>query len=201
MRLIRAAAIAACASTAAHADIVTYSNWNTLDDVSGTMFQLFNAPARSGIVFEAATSGDVSSVAVPLAIIGSVQRTVTAEIWTVDEHFIPQTVIATGSQTISGLPDFASFRVDIDFMFQAAIEAGQMYALALHVNGSSTGVHWHGSTLDPQGMVTARLPGDIWRVKSVAEAGGMPAAQIFVTPAPGTLALFGLAGLAARRRR
>jgi hypothetical protein len=200
MHRIQAIAVAACACVA-QADLVTYSNWNTLDDVAGSAFFMYRNPGRTGIAFQASTSGDITSVAVPMRIMGSVTRSLHAEIWTVDANSTPQTIIAIGQQTISGLYGISPVRIDIDFQFPAAIEAGTMYALTLHTSGPTIGMNWHGSTLDPQGMVVGRLPGDIWRVKSVTEAGGMPAAQIFVTPTPTTLALLALAALPTRRRR
>src|SRR5512138_2733790 len=97
-----AAALTLLMTPVAQAGFVpAYSNWNDLDDVGETVFQVDEFPSCVGLTFESAHTGELASVSVALEIPGSVPRTVGLEVWTLDGSGLPATTIAFGATSIS----------------------------------------------------------------------------------------------------
>lgn len=200
MHLIRFTAVAACVCSA-HANIATYSNWDTLETLPSTFYAVRNDGRPVGLTFEAAVTGEITSISVPMVIPLPAGRTrfVGFEVWTLDENGAPATSIALGFGFLAATGNYNPARYDMDVLSTALLQAGQTYALTLISSGF--GVQWTSSPMEPQGSVVSLDANGEWKVRPASEANSMPAAQIFVVPAPGALALLALAALPTRRRR
>lgn len=201
MHLIRITAVAACACSA-HANIATYSNWDNLETLPSTFYAVRNDGRPVGLTFQAAVTGEITSISVPLIlpISAGLTRFVGFEVWTLDQNGAPGTSIALGGGFLTSAGQNTPARFDISAQSPALLQAGQTYALTLISTGLS-GAFWLTSPMEPQGSVVSLDANGQWQVRPAAEAGAMPAAQIFVVPAPGALALLALAALPTRRRR
>lgn len=180
--------------------VPAYSNWDGMDDVGSSVFQVHDAPRRVGLTFESGRTGELASVSVVLSMFGSAPRGVAAEVWTLDASGLPSSVIALGLQTVAGTTGISTQSFDLGFQATGTIDAGQSYAIVLF-NSSGPSFDWNTTTVPSQGNIVSMLPNGQWKSTPAADAGGTPTVRINVVPAPGGLALLAVFAAASRRRR
>lgn len=195
------ATVALLIAPIAQAGVVpAYSNWDGMDDVGSSVFQVHEAPRRVGLTFESERTGELVSASVALSMSGFAPRGVGVEVWTLDASGLPSAVIALGLNTVAGSGGVSTQSFDLAFQATATLHAGQSYAVVLF-NSSGPSFDWSTTTTLPQGDIVSMLPNGEWKSTPSADAGGMPAVRINVVPAPGGLAFFTVLGAALRRRR
>lgn len=180
--------------------VPAYSNWESMDDVTSSVFQVHDAPRRTGLTFESGLTGELVSVSVALMMFGSAPRSVGVEVWTLDSIGLPQSVIALGMHTVAGTTGISTQTFDLDFQLSGTIDAGQTYAVVMF-NTFGPSFSWNTTKATPQGNIVSRLPSGEWKTQPAGDAGGMPTVRINVIPTPGGLALLPILAASLRRRR
>lgn len=204
--MIRTAAIllaTGIVATAAHAEIAAYSNFAGLNEVSANFFMAPQSPERLGFVFEAQASGRISSIVVPLNLQNRPGQSASFEIYAVDASGIPTTLIASGSQAINddaGVPGALLYNLIPDSPGES-LQAGQAYALTMAIDGPDSTRAWNAALGNFQGLILNGNALGEWTTQTSSQFGGLPAAQIFVVPAPAAATLLALAAPILTRRR
>ena len=180
--------------------VPAYSNWDGMDDVGSSVFQVHEAPRRVGLTFESERTGELVSASVALSMSGFAPRGVGVEVWTLDASGLPSAVIALGLNTVAGSGGVSAQSFDLAFQATATLHAGQSYAVVLF-DSSGPSFGWNTTTVPSEGNVVSMLANGEWKSRTTADAGGTPTLRVNVVPAPGGLAFFTVLGAASRRRR